>query len=936
MRTAKAIAWLLLLVATVGLHAGEKKPLDHTVYDEWKSIEGHKLSVDGKWVLYGIEPQEGDGRLIVHHLESDRVLEVERGTAGEISRDMRFAVCKIRPFFAETRQAKIDKKKDDEMPPDTLAIVDLETADVTKIPHVKTFKLPEEGRGWLVYTIKSQPEPVDTLKTAEPDSEKTNAKEKKDKKETVLVIRRLADGREFSYPGVESFELSKDGSSVLFAIEKSDSLRTGGVYLFDTAAETDRGLLLGKGKYKMLVWDDAGEQAAFLADRDTSKAKERYFSLCYWKEGTDSARVVADTSSTGIPDRWIVSEHGAVNFSEDGNRLFFRTSPRPVPEDTTIVEFEVAKVDVWNWKDPYLQPQQLKEREQELKRSYTAVMNPKNRRIVQLGSLNIPEIVLADKGEGDIALGRSNLPYRQLRSWKGADYRDVYLVSLKDGSARQVLTKHRGPIAISAQGNYLFGFDEEQGHWFTISTKTAEKNWVSKSIPVNFANELSDHPDLPKAYGHMGWSEGDRDFYLYDRFDIWRVDPAGKKPPVNVTDGFGREEKIRFRAIQLEKKARFFRPDQKVLLEAFAESDKSAGFYTIDLGNPGKPKMLVHEPYSYSKPIKAEEADVLLYTRASFVEFPDLWVGDLELKNVRKISDANPQQADYLWGTAELVKWRSQDGVPLDGILYKPENFDSTKKYPMIVYFYERTSFTLHWYLPPRPSPSTVRPSFYASRGYLFFIPDIVYTDGYPGESAYKCIVPGVMKLIEKGFVDEKRIGIQGQSWGGYQVAYLVTRTNLFAAAMAGAPVSNMISAYGGIRWGTGHSRMFQYEHSQSRIGGTLWEKPWHYIRNSPLFRADDVNTPLLMMHNDNDGAVPWYQGIEMFVALRRLGKPVWLLNYNGEEHNLVKRQNRKDLSIRLQQFFDHYLKDAPQPIWMRDGVPATMKGKTWGFELTE
>ncbi|OPZ64286.1 MAG: Prolyl tripeptidyl peptidase precursor [bacterium ADurb.Bin478] len=283
-----------------------------------------------------------------------------------------------------------------------------------------------------------------------------------------------------------------------------------------------------------------------------------------------------------------------------------------------------------------------------------------------------------------------------------------------------------------------------------------------------------------------------------------------------------------------------------------------------------------------------------------------------------------------------MVHWLSNDGKPLQGLLYKPENFDSTRQYPMIVYFYERNADLLHRYFEPRPSASTVSPVFYASRGYLFFIPDIVYEVGYPGKSALSCILPGVHALIGRGFVDRSRIGIQGQSWGGYQVAYLVTHSHLFRCAGAGAPVSNMTSAYGGIRLESGRVRQFQYEREQSRIGATLWEKPWHYIENSPLFKVPDVTTPLLIMHNDNDGAVPYQQGIELFTALRRLGKPAWLLVYNGEEHNLKERKNRKDLSVRLQQFFDHYLMDAPMPVWMKTGVPATMKNKTWGLELTK
>ena len=246
----------------------------------------------------------------------------------------------------------------------------------------------------------------------------------------------------------------------------------------------------------------------------------------------------------------------------------------------------------------------------------------------------------------------------------------------------------------------------------------------------------------------------------------------------------------------------------------------------------------------------------------------------------------------------------------------------------MLVYFYEKSSDQLYVHSVPAPSWSIINIPWCTSNGYVVFVPDITYRIGYPGQSAYDAVVSGTRAMVDRfSFIDSTRMGIQGQSWGGYQVAYLVTRTNLFKAAMAGAPVSNMTSAYGGIRWGTGRSRMFQYEQTQSRLGATLWEKPELYIENSPLFHVPDIQTPLLIMHNDSDGAVPWYQGIEFFTALRRLNKPAWMLSYNDEGHNLSKWPDRVDLSIRMMQFFDHYLKAKPEPEWMVQGFPLTKKG---------
>jgi dipeptidyl aminopeptidase/acylaminoacyl peptidase len=297
-----------------------------------------------------------------------------------------------------------------------------------------------------------------------------------------------------------------------------------------------------------------------------------------------------------------------------------------------------------------------------------------------------------------------------------------------------------------------------------------------------------------------------------------------------------------------------------------------------------------------------------------------------------KLSAINPQQKDYNWYTAELRKWKMLDGRMSEGLLFKPENFDSTKKYPIIFYFYERDADTRYHYRAPAPSASTINIAYFTSNGYLVFDPNIYYKNGEPGQSAYNAVISAANYLKKNKWVDSTKMALQGQSWGGYQVAYLVTRTNMFAAAGAGAPVSNMTSAYGGIRWGAGISRQFQYEKSQTRIGYTPWQRLDLYIRNSPLFHADKVTTPLLITHNDADGSVPWYQGIEYFSALRRLGKKVWLLEYNGEDHNLVERRNRKDLSVRLGQFFGYYLKGEKPARWITDGVPATLKGIDWGI----
>jgi dipeptidyl aminopeptidase/acylaminoacyl peptidase len=348
---------------------------------------------------------------------------------------------------------------------------------------------------------------------------------------------------------------------------------------------------------------------------------------------------------------------------------------------------------------------------------------------------------------------------------------------------------------------------------------------------------------------------------------------------------------------------------------------RDSGIWQGSLGHEVVPKKLIAGAKNYRPLLKAKDADVVLVTATTFNDEPDLYVTDSTYRELRKVATINPQKAQLLWGTGELISYKTTDGISLQGALYKPENFDPKKKYPMMVYLYERLSQNLNSFMAPRPSSSISIP-YYVSNGYLVLTPDIVYSIGSPGPSALKCVLPAVDAVVARGYVDENAIGIQGHSWGGYQIAYMITQTTRFRAAEAGAPVADMISAYNGIRWGTGLPRQFQYEQTQSRIGGTPWQYPLRFIENSPVFHLDRVQTPLLMIHDDGDDAVPWYQGIEMFLSLRRLGKEVYLFNYNGEPHGLRKRPNQKDYSIRMQQFFDHFLKGAPEPEWMQKGIP--------------
>ena len=864
----------------------------------WQRITDREISDNGKWVACKMEPWEGDATVYLYAAQGQETATFSPADKFAFSASSGYLVVTQTPGKSTVDSLKVLKTKEDKMPMNTLVIYSVAGKKET-IDSLKTFKLADEA-DWIAY--------------------------QRGRKDSTLYVRSLDGSKTFQFPTVTDFQFAKK-SGMLYYTSAAEG--EAGIFTLNPEKGSPALIKEGKGVFKQTTFDEKGERLAFLycADKDSS-----YKALSLWlSEHNAPAKEIATRGNKAFPAEWVINENGMLQFSKSASRLFFGTSPEPRQKDTTQLAENRPNVQVWSWDEPVQYTVQNYNKEKDLKKSYQAVYNLGNGSIFQLANEELPNIQLGNEGDAALALLSTSRPYSLSSMWEARTRSDYYTVSLDNGERKQIAQADYGRFRLSPQGKYAYWYGETDSCWYTIAL--AEGKRYRLTTPESFPawDEENDVPNHPYAHGAAGWTANDQNLLIYDRYDIWKFDPPAATSPINLTVN-GRKEKLSYRLEQLDKEARFIDLGKPQLLKGFNETTKGYGFYNARLSAPAAPKTLLAGNYMLRSINKAKNTDDVIYTMETFQQYPDIHYSTLAFKKSVQLTQGDKQQEGFIWGTAELVSWISLDGRPLEGVVYKPANFDPNKKYPMMVNFYERNSETLYNYRMPEPHRSTIDYHLYNSNEYVIFNPDIRYVDGYPGESCYNCLMPGITMMIAKGYINEKGIGAQGHSWGGYQVAYLATRTNLFSAIESGAPVVNMFSAYGGIRWGSGMARSFQYEHTQSRLGATPWSSPLRYLENSPLFTMDKVQTPILIMHNDADGHVPWYQGIEYFVAMKRLGKPCWLLNYTGEPHWPMHMANRIDFQRRMFQFFNHYLKNQKMPKWMSEGVPAVEQPFELGY----
>ena len=937
--------------------AQSKRPLNHDDYDNWVTIRGSGLSPDGQWVFYSTGSRNDDQTMLtVKNIDDNNIYQgIAVSGTPQFTYDSKYLIYNLAPPKEEEEKATEEeaaaKEEEKPAPKPKLTLLRLEDGEITYIEKVQSFRLPAESGDWLAY-IEEKPEKEGETGAAGGEAQAgrggrggqragQRAGQRGGQRRQIsesrgggggeadtgdtIILKSLADDRIIKLEHVASYQFTTDGSKVIYTAIDKDNPDQNGVFVFNPDNDEKRPLLTGKGEYSGFTFDDDQEQYALLTTRDDPEPNDAPLSIYGGNLDRGRARLWVSAESTdGFPENMAIGR--GVSFQGD-NAITFTIDYDAETKKKMKEEFDKnkdqseANFELWHWNDPYPYPQQKSMVSQMQRTSRSAILHLDSRVFAVLTDDKITSVSYDDNAT--IAVANDRTPYTKMSSYDGS-YNDVYVVDTETGDRRQIKEMLRASARLSPNGKYLTWFVEDNYYVHDIANRITTN--ITENLDVNFYQEDHDTPDPAGGYGIAGWTDDDETILLNDKYDIWEMEPDGSNAR-RITEGFGRENDLSFRITRIGDTSRSSTvdPDETLMLKTTNMETMAQGFYRDRISGDQLPRRLIMLDQAIGNPRKAENANRYMFTRSSYEEFPDIWVSDTRFGNMKKVSDVGKQLDQFIWGKAELRDFASSDGKPLKGILIKPENFDPANKYPLMIYIYETLHNGLHSFKTPNIGTS-INLAYYVSNGYVVWQPDIEYDTGYPGPDSLKCVLPGIQMLIGEGYINPKAIGIQGHSWGGYQISYMVTQTNIFAAAEAGAPVSNMTSAYGGIRWASGMVRQFQYEMTQSRLGASPWEVPLRYLENSPIFWADKVQTPLLILHNDQDGAVPWYQGIEYIMALRRLNKVAFMFNYVGEDHGLRQRENQRDFTIRMQQFFDHYLKGDPAPKWMTEGIQAWKK----------
>ncbi|WP_295119664.1 prolyl oligopeptidase family serine peptidase [uncultured Chitinophaga sp.] len=752
------------------------------------------------------------------------------------------------------------------------------------------------------------------------------------KKQDSLLLTRLKDGKQVQW-NKSSFVLTTETSplltysdrthAVIWNVDTNDSTVLPGVSrvtLFGNQVIYQKGKELFAGPLKGLqAVVSRGEVTDYSFNKEqqegtyTNGTELYYFSL---KGG--QPQLLMDFNDIKVPAGYQLRPR-AYEITPATKQLVLDLSYQSKPQPPAKTDPRAVDLELWTWNEAVSQRRQRRG-------VYSRTMMDDAKFVYHLDTRQLVEvapefsgILLAPSAPAfHYAVYIDEKPYRLATDWTYDTHLDVYQVNVRTGERKLIAKDVTDKPQWSPNGRFALMYSDKERAWLLLDPQSGTFSNISAAIGYPVHDELADMERMQSAYGIAGWLNEGNTVVLYDRYDLWAVDLTGATKPRSLTNGFGREHKVALRFQGTPYRAQID-PTASLLLSGFNEHTKSDGVYRF---TPFKKVETLVDEAGYSVKVAASTNNAFLFSRQSFSQFPDLWWANGQMKAAKRLTNINPQQQQYNWGTAKVIEWKNFNGVANQGLLYLPENYNASQQYPVIVDFYETHSNDLHNYLAPGYSSSTIDIATFVSKGYIVFRPDVHFGVGKPGEDAYNAVVSGTQELIARGIADKEHIGLQGHSFAGFEVAYIATRTSMFRCINVGAGIVNIVYNYTALR-ANGAPGMFKTEVDQYRIGKTLWEDREAYLANSPILNADKISSPLLIFHNDKDGAVPFSQGLDLFLAMRRLQKPAWLLNYKGQNHTVEDLACQQDWTARMAQYFDHYLMGKPMPRWMKEGISA-------------
>lgn len=901
----------------------------------WKSIQNAVLSNDGQWYAYRLSPNKGDSEVIIKEIKGEKEFGFPGGEAPRptrrglpardisFSEDSKWVAFTVYPRAKETMNLRKQKKK----VYNKVGLLNLSTGKKIEFEKVKKSSFSGENPAWIAlhkYPSESQ----------EKEKEKWSGSD--------LILHELASSKEFNIGNASEFSFDKKGQWLAWIIDAQEKSGNG-VQIRNMITSTILSLDSDKAVYKQLNWTEKGDALAVLKGKEDKNFEDKLFSVIGFTNfsSTFPQKIVYEPrEDKNFPEGMTISPNRSPTWTEDLSGILFgihevkkkedkekeksqkkKGKPEVTNEESTEekakkeTDEEMPDLVIWHWLDKRLQSMQQVQEKEDKNFSYLSIYHVKEKKFIRLADEKVRRVEVAPKHRW--AIGLDNSEYEWMGNLDGRRYQDIYVIDLKTGNRRLAVKNCRWYYDPSPDGSHFLYYDD--GHFYTYEMASAKTYNITKDVPTSFINEEDDHNVVKPPIRPVGWVKDGISVLLYDKWDVWNVPVQGGKG-VNLTVN-GKKEGIRYqRRFRLDPEEKGIDLSRFVYFAAYGEWTKKGGVARVDTRKPGA-KMLLWKDALFSRLLKAKNADVYLYTKETNKDYPDYYASDLSLQEGQRISEANPQQKKFLWSSGSLlIDYKSARGDKLQAVLFLPANYEKGKSYPTIVYIYEKLSQWRNRYF--TPSANGFNKSVYTSGGYAVLMPDIVYRVDDPGMSAVWCILPALEAAIATGVVDRNKAGIHGHSWGGYQTSFLITQTNVFKAAIAGAPLTNMISMYSSIYWNTGSANQPTFESRQGRFKGGYWENLEAYTRNSPVYHADQVKTPLLIMHCDKDGAVDWNQGIEYYNTLRRLKKPVVMLQYIGENHSLRKPANQRDYTIRMREFFDHHLRGKPASKWLQEGIP--------------